>query len=191
MYRKCLIAIGAVVLCMSTLYADPTWPVTVSNGYHWAEKTATVGVQLKIEPWAKITPTGSLAITETEPDSGIWEGCIELELRRNFASITVHADITWIHADVAGIWSISLTEGAGSPAYVSGTHVVTPVTHFEMGSPDILELCVTVSNLDWSDFNGGETLTVATVSITMYVDNVTPVGDQLDLGVGATVPGAE
>jgi hypothetical protein len=181
MYRKCLIALGTVVLCISTLYAHPNWGVTYNSQYEWAKKrTAGVPVYLKIEPWTRITPIGDLAIEQESDTPPSWySDCIELELLANFRPVTVVAVVNEI-VDLNSPWYVSLVEGTGSPNYQLGSTSVT-IADLHTVTPAILTLCVRIYNPQWTNYDEDP---VAEVVVTTYMNNVEPVGDPVYLYVG-------
>lgn len=180
MYRKCLIAIGTVVLCMSTLYAHPNWGVTVMDGqYEWAKKTNTVQVLIRVEKWAKISlaegEDGIMFLSPEYSGSSIYSGCVSLDVLNNFKDFRILAELT-PHMG-ADSWSISLSSPYST---INSTPVLEPnpngwkvalmVENINMNSasPAPVKVCVTADTpyLNELPQNNGP---VATVTFTMYI----------------------
>ena len=181
------IIIGALAIFSGVVCAHPNWGVTTKGNYHWARKTApAVGVQIQIVPWAQILPEGPLELTNGSV--GTYDGCVTLNLRNNFRGLSVHAEVT--PREQRGNWSVSLTETGETPIYEpDATSLFVAQVH--LGAPHPLALCVMVQGLDLNAFEyaAGEAVTVAEVTITMYMENGAPVGNKPAVDVLLNAPG--
>mgnify|MGYP001150897462 CR=1 FL=1 len=172
MYRKCLIMVGTILLCMSTLYAHPNWGVTVmNNAYDWSEKRTSVEVWIEIVEWADLSlaegESGILLLEEV----GVLEysGCIWLEVLNNFPDLRIVAELT-PHMDAD--WSVAFNSGPGMTDITAPDpqHAIVKVDNVNMNlpSPAPLQLCVTMENPLWGTKDPDDD-TLAEVTFTLLI----------------------